>query len=106
MPVSPEPNYSEDNVVRRSGYFSRTSQRYDWGGWDFMAIAYFARWAGPVDDSADPYDHRAGANGTRKHVQGVVMIPGREGPTDNELIKQLVTDNGALSVGMYMDLDR
>ncbi len=31
------------------------------------------------------------------------MIPGREGPTDNELIKQLVTDNGALSVGMYMD---
>jgi C1A family cysteine protease len=103
MPVSPEPDYSEDNVVRRTGYFSNMAQRYDSGGWDFMAIAYFARWAGPVDDSADPYDHRAGADGTRKHVQGVVMIPGREGPTDNELIKRLVTDNGALSVGMYMD---
>jgi C1A family cysteine protease len=105
MPVTPEPDFSEDNVVRRSGYFSRMSQRYDWGGWDFMAVAYFARWAGPVDESADPYDHRAGANGTRQHVQGVVMIPGREGPADNELIKQLVTDNGALSVGMYMDLN-
>ncbi len=103
MPVSPEPDYSEDNVVRRSGYFSNTAERYDSGGWDFMAIAYFARWAGPVNETADPYDGKAGRNGTRKHVQGVVMIPGREGPTDNELIKRLVTDNGALSVGMYMD---
>jgi hypothetical protein len=68
-----------------------------------MAVAYFARWAGPVDESADPYDHRTGANGTRAHVQGVVMIPGRSGPTDNDLIKQLVVKNGALSVGMYME---
>ena len=103
MPASPEPDFSEDNVVRRSGYFSTMSQRYDWGGWDFMAIAYFARWAGPVDYSADPYDHNPGTNGTRAHVQGAVMIPGRAGPTDNDLIKQLVIENGALSVGMYMD---
>ncbi len=104
MPAAPEPDFSEDNVVRRTGYFARMSQRYDWGGWNFMAVAYFARWAGPVDESADPYDHRAGANGTRAHVQGVVMIPGRTGPTDNELIKSLISKNGALSVGMYMDL--
>ena len=103
MQAMPEPDFSEDNVVRRSGYFSTMAQRYDTGGWDFMAVAYFARWAGPVDESADPYDDRAGAAGTRAHVQGVVMIPGRAGPTDNELIKQLVTENGALSVGMYMD---
>jgi C1A family cysteine protease len=104
MPTSPEPDFSEDNVIRRSGYFSRMSQRYDYGGWDFMAVAYFARWAGPVAEGADPYDHRTGANGTREHVQGAVMIPGRTGPTDNELIKSLVYENGALSVGMYMDL--
>ena len=105
MPASPEPDFSEDNVVRRSGYFSTMDQRYDWGGWDFMAVAYFARWAGPVDESADPYDHAAGANGTRKHVQGVVMVPGRSHFTDNDLLKRLVLENGALSAGMYFDPD-
>jgi C1A family cysteine protease len=105
LPTSPEPDFSEDNLVRRSGYFSTMDQRYDTGGWDFMAVAYFARWAGPVDETADPYDHKPGGNGTRAHVQGVVMIPGRGGPTDNDLIKQLVIKNGALSVGMYFDLD-
>ncbi len=105
MPASPEPDFSEDNVVRRSGYFSTMDQRYDWGGWDFMAVAYFARWAGPVDESADPYDHEAGANGTRKHVQGVVMVPGRSHFTDNDLLKRLVLENGALSAGMYFDPD-
>ena len=54
MPAAPEPDFSEDNVVRRSGYFSTMDQRYDWGGYDFMAVAYFARWAGPVDESARP----------------------------------------------------
>ena len=103
MPTSPEPDYSEDNVVRRSGYFSTLAQRYGYGGWDFMAIAYFARWAGPVLESADPYDHKAGSNGTKKHVQGVAMIPGRSGLTDNDLVKRLVRENGALSVGMYWD---
>ena len=106
MPAAPEPDFSEDNVVRRSGYFSTMDQRYDWGGWDFMAVAYFARWAGPVDESADPYDHAAGANGTRKHVQGVVMVPGRSHFTDNDLLKRLVLENGALSAGMYFDPDR
>ncbi|HEX5640834.1 MAG TPA: lectin like domain-containing protein [Thermoleophilia bacterium] len=106
MPAAAEPDFSEDNVVRRSGYFSTMDQRYDWGGWDFMAVAYFARWAGPVDESADPYDHAAGANGTRKHVQGVVMVPGRSHFTDNDLLKRLVLENGALSAGMYFDPDR
>ena len=31
--------------------------RYDFGGYDFMAIAYFARWAGPVEETDDPYEH-------------------------------------------------
>ena len=103
LPASPQPDFSEDNVVRRSGYFSTMPQRYGSGGWDFMAVAYFARWAGPVNETADPYDGKPGGNGTREHVQGADMIPGRSGPTDNDLIKQLVIANGALSVGMYFD---
>ncbi len=105
LPARREPDFSEDNVVRRSGYFTTMRQRYDWGGWDFMAVAYFARWAGPVKESADPYDHRAGANGTRRHVQGVVMVPGRTDFTDNDLLKRLVLENGAVSAGMYFDPD-
>jgi C1A family cysteine protease len=100
---SPAPDYSADNLVRRSGYFSTVSERYDTGGYDFMAVAYFARWDGPVLDASDPYDRAPGANGTVKHVQGVIMIPGRTSPLDNDLIKQLVIENGALSVGMFMD---
>jgi C1A family cysteine protease len=103
MPVEPAPDYSEDNLVRRSGYFSTTRERYDAGGYDFMAVAYFARWAGPVEDVSDPYDGAPGAGVTVKHVQGVVMIPGRADPLDNDVIKQLVMDNGALSVGMNWD---
>jgi C1A family cysteine protease len=100
---TPAPDYSEDNMVRRSGYFSKLAERYDQGGYDFMAIAYLARWAGPVDETSDPYDGAAGAGGAVKHVQDVVMIPGRSGPLDNDVVKQLVMDNGALSVGMNWD---
>ena len=40
---------------------------------------------------------------SRKHVQGVIMLPGRTGFLDNDLLKQMVVQNGALSVGMYYD---
>ena len=42
-------------------------------------------------------------NTAQKHVQDVVMIPGRAAWNDNAVIKQLVRENGALSVGMYWD---
>lgn len=99
---------SEDNLVGRSGFGPSGSWRYDWGGYDFMAIAYFARWAGPVNETNDPYPSPTlpKQSRVRRHVQGVAMIPGRTGPLDNDLIKQLVVDNGALSVGMYWDSTR
>ena len=96
---------SEDNLIGRSGYYSTAAQRYDFGGFDFMAVAYFARWAGPVAEANDPYPSRRLPAVSRvvKHVQGAVMIPGRSADLDNDLIKQLVMANGALSVGMHMD---
>ena len=106
-------DFSEDNLVTRSGFGpfpgSRGNPRnaYYYGGWDFMAVAYFARWAGPVTEAADPYDTPIPpkVNHAVKHVQGAVMYPGRAagaaGDLDNSVIKQLVYDNGALSVGMY-----
>lgn len=99
---------SEDNLVARSGFWTTPSRRYNEGGWDFMAVAYFARWAGPLLESADPYpptsiyESHAGRP-VQRHVQEVVMIPGRSSELDNDLIKQLIKENGALSVGMYYD---
>jgi C1A family cysteine protease len=102
----PAPDFSEDNMVGRSGYGTSRYWRYYNGGYDFMAVAYLARWAGPVAESDDPYDDDlvtpAGLP-VQKHVQGVTMIPGRASPLNNDLVKQLVMENGALSVGMYWD---
>jgi C1A family cysteine protease len=97
-------DFSEDNLVLRSGYGPFPGGAYQWGGWDFMAIAYLTRWAGPVAESSDPYgDGRTAAAPVLKHVQGAIMLPGRTGPLDNDLIKRLVMQNGALSIGMFYD---
>jgi C1A family cysteine protease len=98
-------DYSEDNLIGRSGYGSTQGWRYDFGGYDFMAVAYFARWAGPIEETDDPYGTWTlpTVNTAQKHVQDVVMIPGRTAWNDNAVIKQLVRANGALSVGMYWE---
>lgn len=98
-------DFSEDNLVTRSGYGPFSGGAYTWGGWDFMAVAYLARWAGPVTESDDPYvtPRPPRVNRVRKHVQGVVMLPGRTSPLDNDLLKLLVMQNGALSAGMFYD---
>jgi C1A family cysteine protease len=105
-PAPDPPDYSEDNVVSRSGYgpFPGTDG-YGFGGYDFMAVAYFARWAGPLLETDDPYPTRSStaSQPVQKHVQGAVMINGRASATDNDLIKRLVRENGALSVGMWWD---
>ena len=98
-------DFSEDNLITRSGYGPFDGGRYYWGGWDFMAVAYLTRWAGPVNERDDPYGTPTPpqTNTARKHVQGVTMLPGRTGVLDNELLKQMVVENGALSVGMFYD---
>ena len=96
-------DFSEDNLVTRSGYGPFAGGLYGWGGWDYMAVAYLTRWAGPVNESSDRYHtpKPPKINVARKHVQGVVMLPGRSGFLDNDLLKEMVVQNGALSVGMF-----
>jgi C1A family cysteine protease len=99
---------SEDNLVARSGFWTSAYRRYHSGGYDFMAVAYFARWAGPLLESTDPYPPASIHEGhagrpVQRHVQDVIMIPGRSSDLDNDLIKWLVMENGALSVGMQYD---
>jgi C1A family cysteine protease len=107
MPADPAPDFSEDNLVGRSGYFSTLCDRYNRGGYDFMAVAYFARWDGPVAEADDPYSDPTqplpATNTTAVHVQGVAMLPGRTSPRDNALVKRLVARDGGVSVGMWWD---
>ena len=104
MPADPAPDFSEDSLVGRSGFGESQDWRYDFGGYDFMAVAYLARWAGPVDEADDPYGDSTPQDGAvRKHVQAVTMLPGRTSWSNNALIKRLVRRNGALSVGMMWD---
>ena len=56
MPADPAPDLSEDNLIGRDGYgpFPLGYDRYSYGGYDFMAVAYFARWAGPLAGERRP----------------------------------------------------
>ena len=98
-------DFSEDNLVTRSGFGPFVNGPYQAGGYDAMAVAYFVRWAGPVNEGDDPYPSSRvpAVNRVQKHVQDVIMLPGRASVHDNALLKQMVVENGALSVGMYWD---
>lgn len=77
----------------------------DDGGNAFMAIAYLARWSGPVNDSEDPFSETSTYSPTglpvQKHVQEVLILPERTGPLDNEVIKETLMDYGAVYSTMY-----
>jgi C1A family cysteine protease len=105
---SAAPDYSENNLVSQSrfGPFPFSLDAYEFGGYDAMAVAYFTRWAGPVGESEDPYSltkesPSPSSTTTLKHVQGVVMLPGRKSVRDNALLKRMVMRYGAVSVGLY-----
>ena len=75
------------------------------GGNHLMSTAYLARWTGPVKESDDPYNASSGSSPTNlspvKHVQGVLFLPNRTGPLDNEVIKNAVQTYGAVYTTMY-----
>jgi C1A family cysteine protease len=89
-------DFSENNLKNNHGFDLSPCQ----GGNYLMAAAYLARWAGPVSESADPYQE----SGTRKvqnapvlqHVQEISFLPSRQGPLDNAHIKQAIRENGAV----------
>ncbi|AKB18617.1 Cell surface protein [Methanosarcina sp. WWM596] len=75
------------------------------GGNAFMSMAYLARWSGPVNYSEDPFSETSTYSPTglpvQKHVQEVLILPGRTGPLDNEVIKEALMDYGAVYSTMY-----
>jgi C1A family cysteine protease/sugar lactone lactonase YvrE len=97
-------SFSENNLKNLSGF--------DWGpcygGTFAMSTAYLARWAGPVNESDDPYNP-ADTNTSppnlpvQKHVQDVIILAGRNGSSDNDTLKSAVMTYGGVATDMYMD---
>ncbi|AKB28806.1 cell surface protein [Methanosarcina siciliae T4/M] len=77
------------------------------GGNAFMAMAYLARWAGPVNEAEDPFSETSTSSPeglvVQKYLQEALILPDRTGPLDNEVIKQALMDYGAVYSTMYMD---
>lgn len=94
-------DFSEDHLVWFAGFAN--TDKYNSGGNSFMAMAYLARWAGPVLESQDGYAdglHPAGLVAQR-HLSKVVFVPPRTSPTGNDQIKAAVMDYGAVDVDMW-----
>jgi C1A family cysteine protease len=93
-------DFSENNMKNTHGFDLLTCQ----GGNSVMAAAYLTRWSGVIPESSDPYS-QGGASGSSmtvpnaadvKHVQNVLFIPGRSGPSDNTNIKRALMERGAV----------
>ena len=102
MPGEPM-DFSENNLKNLSGFDRGCCD----SGTENIAMAYFARWAGPVNESDDPYNI---SNCTspfglpvQKHVQQVIKLPYRTDPLDNDALKQAVMDYGAVASSMRYD---
>jgi C1A family cysteine protease len=96
-------DFSENNLKNTSGF--------DWsnceGGNADMATAYFSRWAGPIAETDDPYSASSAISPSgllpKKHIQEVLIIPGRASALDNDGIKQALINYGAITTSIYVD---
>jgi len=77
------------------------------GGNANMAMAYLARWAGPVNEKADPYGISAFLSPPdlrlRKHAQEMFFIPGSWMTGDTNNLKTAIMNYGGVYSLMYMD---
>lgn len=96
-------DFSENNLKDRHGFDLSCCE----GGNIDMAAAYFTRWDGPVNESEDAYNayscYSPSSLNSRKHIQDVIYIAGRESALDNEGIKQAVMNYGAVTTSMFWD---
>ena len=105
-------SFSENNIKNVLSS-ANSPQGFDRGpsdGGDFvMSTAYEARWSGPVNTSNDPYSATSSFSSSElglpvhKHVQNVTFLPNRNGPTDNQDIKEAIMNYGAVATALYFN---
>jgi len=102
-------DFSENNMKNTlaSTYTDGFDRTWDDGGNRWISTAYLARWSGPVLESTDPYSDVSGTSpsglNSSKHVQDVYFLPVRSGPTDNDNIKNALTNLGAVQASIFWD---
>ncbi len=103
-------DFSENNlknrlVIYEPDGFDRIS--HDAWGASLPAVAYLARWDGPVTESDDPYNDVSPISSSEvvvaKHVQEVLILPDLNHSDD--LFKWVITNYGAITVAMHEDSD-
>jgi C1A family cysteine protease len=108
LPADPE-DFSEDNLAVAAGhdfdYDTDAGIPYSGGNYN-MATAELARWNGPVGESSDPYGDYTFVAGLAPlaHVQNVLFLPDRSGPTDNDAIKWAVQNEGPVYTSMHAEI--
>jgi len=104
-----ESNYLTDETWNFSENNMKNTHGYDWaycdGGNAYIAMAYLARWSGPISEAADPYNPASGVSPSglspRKHIQEVLIVPAKSSATDNDGIKEAILTYGGLAVSLY-----
>ncbi len=92
-------DFSENNLA------NHMSSRLDYEGMapSELALAYYARWEGPVRESADPYP-RPGESPPYlraiRHLQEALFLPRRDGPLDNDAVKWAVMTHGGVDAAV------
>jgi len=96
-------DFSEQHLITKHGFKGGPCA----GGNILQAVAYLARWSGPLNESDLPYKYASLTDYTdaKKHVQNVILIPPRSGPSDNKKIKDAVMKYGAVYTTMFYDPD-
>jgi C1A family cysteine protease len=94
-------DFSENNMKSRSGYDLGSCS----GGNSVISTAYLARWDGPGVEADDPYNQGSFSSGSvipvKEHVQNVYYVPARDGPADNNNIKNALIHQGAVYSTVY-----
>ena len=92
-------DFSENNLA------NHMSSRLDFEGMapSELALAYYARWEGPVRESSDPYP-RPGKSPPYlravRHLQEALFLPERQGPLDNDAVKWAVMTHGGVDAAV------
>jgi C1A family cysteine protease len=96
-------DFSENNLADHMS----SRLRYDGYAPSELAAAYYARWEGPVYESADPYPDPGGSPDflrAVRHVQEVLFLPQRSpGTEDNAAVKWAVSTYGGVDAAIDFD---
>lgn len=96
-------DFSENNLKNNSGFDFGPND----GGNQFMSTAYLVRWAGPINESDDPYNPSSTTSPTnlqrQKYVQNVDWLAGRDNYLDNNFIKDALIQYGAVYTSFYYE---